>query len=89
VSDPQKPKKKSSTSADIPRVSADVLGRSFIGTEVTVLGRDVTLGENKAVPILHRGIVESLHINQRRVRLVMKRHMRASISQSRVIEVTE
>lgn len=78
-----------SISADDPRLHTRAdLGGIWIGQQIVVLGRDVTLGDNEAEPIIHVGTVEAIHINAQRVRVVLIREgLRHNIT--RVIEVTQ
>lgn len=90
--DPAERKNRSSTSGvfedrEEPVVSPDTLGRSFIGMRITVVGREVT-ASNLATTYVATwtGVVESMHINRRRVRLVLKTGTPGT-DEMRVIEV--
>lgn len=81
-----KHKKKSSTFAE--PVDATKLCPRDIGREITVMGRDITLGVHEAPMVQLTGQLDSLRANATRVVLTMQiKHPKLSFSRPRVIEV--
>lgn len=83
------PSRSTSTSADRIQVyDPRGLGYGVLGTEITVQGRDITLGKHNAPPLLHTGVVESVRLNKNRIVLVMSLQIgRRPIRQPRVVEI--
>ena len=74
---------------DPPIVELHELGWQHLGQEIRITGRDVTLGPHAALPKTYAGVVESMHMNRQRTRVVL--HIlvaRRQFKTPRVIEMT-
>lgn len=86
----EKPKKKSSISAEPELVSARRLCAAHIGQEVAVVGRRAgILGELSPLVDRYTGILESIHANGQRVRVVLSQLATGRLVPSAIIQVDE
>lgn len=86
----EKPKKKSSISAEPELVPAHSLCAQHIGQDVSVTGRKAgMLGELESTVKVHTGVLQSVHMNAARVRVVLSASPSSTLSMARIVEVTE
>lgn len=70
-----------------PPMDARELTYHFLGREITVHGRDITLGSHKAPPLSQKGVLESFRMNRGRIVMVLSMKFKSRpVPQPRVIE---